>query len=188
MTNAKEFLNYRLELSKLHLLHQVMQTENSQTDIVFQGWGNTGVILLKISSNQVSCDIRGSVNAMNDTELDKECDIILLDTKGRVDKLSIDSFVVKGIKDKNIAIVIKFRYPILLESEKRGIAKCLIEGTFMRSSDPLTKKTESTLSLNNPKSLLFSYKSYLDLYAIDIENNLGFGIVIDRLTIAGVIG
>lgn len=184
MTNAREFLNYKIELSRLHLLHQLSVKEGDHQDIVLQGCFNTGIILVKLISNRVSCDLSLAFSALHEAEIDPYCTVLLLDTKTKLDNQALEGLTLKSIADKNLAIVLRFKYPILPVFEKRTIGKCNLEGIFKRNSDTVCKKAESSLSLNSARTLKINYKSYCGMYALEIENQFNFPIIIENITIA----
>lgn len=183
MFNAREFLNYKLELSKLHALHVL--ASNEPQDLVLQGKAITGVVIVKVVSNKVACDLSFSLTAAHDTLIEPICSVLLLDSGRRVDGEPVSGFTLKGVLDKNLAIVLKFKFPILPETEKRIVGKLNLEGVFTRTSDTILKKSESSLSLANPRSLEFTYRSFSDVLAIEMENQLTSALKIDSLTIAG---
>lgn len=182
MSNAREFLTYKLELSKLYPLHSAA---GDGGDLLLPGRLNSGVVLARLASNQVPCDLVFSLAPGHDTHLEDTCTVLLLDSKTRIDAQPVKGFNLKAVKDKSIAIMLRYKFPVLPNLEKRVVGKMVLEGLFVRHSDTIAKKTEATLLLGNTRSLKFAYRSIGDILSLEVENQLGFPISFDTLTVEG---
>lgn len=184
MTNARDFLTYKLELSKIYPLQTLASADSG--DLILPGRFNTGVVLAKITSNQVACDLFFSLCPSPEVEVDSVCSILMLESKTRVDDQPIKGFTIKSVMDKNVAIIFKYKFPVIPDNDKRVIGKLIFEGLFVRQVDSIAKKTDVSLCLNSPRSLRLTYKSYCQMYSVEIENQLASQVTLNKIRIAEI--
>jgi hypothetical protein len=185
MTNARDFLMYKLDVSKLYPLHQIKADTGMLSDLLVHDQYNTGVLLVKVNSNSVACRFSGKIQAFEEDLLSPKCSIVLLDSQRTIEDLSINEFACADITDKRLAIIIQYKILPLQDFSKKPIGSITIEACFDKAGNSVSKKAESTMTLSQPQALSFSYTTLSGIYGLDIFNDLGADIAVQDISIAG---
>lgn len=185
MTNARDFLIYKVDLSRLYPLHQIRSESGTLSNLLVHDQLNTGVLLVKVNSNMVTCNFSVKITAFENDMLSPTCSIVLLDTGKTIDDISIDDIKFADIADKRLAIVIQYKILPLQDFSKKPIGSVCIEANFGKSESSTIKKAEAKITLCHPQSLVFTYSTQSGMYGLDILNDLGVDIEVQQLSISG---
>lgn len=185
MGNARDILTYKIETSNIQFLHQLTLPSGKNASVLLHGIYNTGFVVVKLNANEIPCDLSAKLTAVDGIELESKCSVALLQSEKTIHDLDISDFSIRNIKDKKLALIIRFLVLPLQDFTKKPLFKLSIEGMFQQSSGRVVKKAETLLSFGKPLSFHFDYRTHAEIYALDIKNKFGLPAKIEKLTIGG---
>jgi hypothetical protein len=183
--NAREYLNFKVESSKLHFIHQVESESGQMSDLIFQSRTNAGLIFFKFISNEVTSDFSITFSGQKHEELEKNATIFFLDSKLSEEVMTDRKIVCPKVVDKNIALLVHFRVPLFSELDRRDLGKLSMTTTFHKSHGMVSRTIEQNLSIDRASYLNIQYNTYADYYNLELTNLTKADISISKIEVSG---
>lgn len=183
--NCKNYLNYKIEASKLHLLNQIKTVSGEIKEPVLSDKPFYGLVLLKLNSNEVKADLKLSMRNNALEELNPEFSIVYLDSQKTEQKSFKDEILLKEVSDKNFALLFNFKCRLFTKLEKRPLAKMKIEVNFHQYGEDIIKSVEQTLMLSSPGMLGLDMNKIEDCFTMKVENLFGVPLTLETVEVCG---
>lgn len=182
-SNARDYLNFKVESSKALILHQLKTDQGDLKDLILQNKPNPAIVLFKLLSNEVTSDFNITFSGQRYEELEKSATIFFLDSKRKEEHFTDKKIHCTKVVDKNIALLIQFRVPLFCDLSSRDLGKLHFSATFHKSHGQVHKAIDQLLFLEDPSYLKLEYNSYSDYYNLQLSNLMRADLKIDLVTV-----
>ena len=183
--DARSYLNYRVEVSKLTFVNQIQSEKGELQDLIVHGAANPAVALLKLNSNEVLANLKIQLLHRTEDEIQDDVTILFLDS-GKKEKHSIRKPIeCSEVADKNLALIFSIKVKMFSDLDKKVLGRLSVQATFLTINNSVLKSTEHNLTLGQLSHLKLSYQSFGHYYNLQLHNLTGVDLTVQRVTVKG---